>query len=846
VDTLINIKGFNEIFKLAGVEGQSSIYLGPGGNLFIKGKIYFQIILKGNIHQSLPIDVGENRISIREISGSYWLVRAVNLLGNFFFPNIITLNKNEISPSIFFNEIYLNYDQIIHISFEQITVSVIPIIDASRIGKRLFYYDRLNNPVMLRPLGHPISQRNGFYVFQEGEEIFIKMGLPLESTAFNDFDNISLVIAGYSFIMFSLLDFSLTFQSGSTENQIIFNENAGWDLKEDDILPGQTVLNIAKLISKDGWIFSEASPAEKLQETVITQKKSIPGPIQTNATKILTEKSRLTFYYPLPIINHDIRSELDPVPFNNKVFLDFPQFVYEDKSIDDTDSVVTVKNQFYGIRVSGLNNNKNVPSKLDADIAVLRFEPTDKKLYLYAGSFDSSDEIKVLGKRVPSKLIAKKDTIERILKIPCGNSNIVIRSDLNSQTKLFKIRAPELETSPLGPGSLLQTQDKNFDKVNWLYSDVSGSTILNLNIQGDNIFPENKQWLLNFKINPDTSDFELLGNQITRIIYDVSAIKLDSIESVVKTVITSKTVNQGEKEKLVYAAYGGALALAAAYMTGIKICDTASPTQIYKCIREDLIKINIDKIDDSDINWIRNNNLNNLIVYIYDLDEKLKKFIDDNFINPGDIHNKDDVIIFWPVWKFIGIPLYIKKKNRQVVDKYCYQIIKERDPKLKVGFGMDLSLDDNLRLPESFGFTNETFRTITNSELYKNLFPSYNNYINGKLDPTGNSFIGFVFRNMPLMLDVPHEFKEKLAFVNKFLDSINEKLLLDLGWRTDEGFTWIAKIDAEIELLPGNPLLIFNISNVKTTGQFGKFLNFTFDIHLGFLKLNSFSRRKIL
>lgn len=830
-------KDFNGIIKLQGIEGESTIY-SISSKFYIEGKISLCLSLNGNEYLSNPIVIPRDKISILK-EGALYFIDLVLDFWVFDYSNTLILYRNEISPLLYIKQIGISKSNSLEISIEKLAMSIIGKIQNVDINNSYIYFDTKNPPLRLTKLKSPRTGRFGFYLENISDGVCIVAGSPSTSITLIDFESVSVNLSSDTIINFELRQLNLKFLSTTASDHFVqFNDHSEWELDK-NIGVGFSFLEIDSLVCSDGWLSTEKF---KDVETTISKKHPVVNHLELR-TKLYTNTKCLTFNYPLEV-NNAVTAE-NEINLNNKKFIDVPHFVYK----SDLNESPTLTNQHYGIRVRGVNNEKDSSVKLDANIAVLRLDTNSKKLFLQAG-----DSVTVKGEKQNSIVLPKINTQEsnkRLVKIPCIPSSLVVNGSttkssfvINTKDEKFIINAPELETSPFAPGNLKTQLNVNFDKLNWIYKENK----VEFKIGKDGVNP-NEDWLEKFSINPTTSSFQILDSQNLDVLYDKPApnFKFKNTE-VTSTIITTTTVNEAEKEKLIYIAYAGAIGFSAAYLAGGLICETANPKEIYTCLQKkgkEYVNINFKKEDLNDPRvkeWLLNQNVNELTIVYYNYNERIKKFIDDNINIDEPTEAKPTSIGFWPIISFIGIPLVIKKKGENA--KYCFDIVNNnfQNSNIIVGVGLDQNKTGRIDLSNNFGFNPISFKKITTE--YPLLFPTYNGNqaTNGKIDPTSEKFVGVIFRNMPLMVQVP---SDKIpAVLKKLLDEINRNLFLEFGWRDEKGVTWISRIPESITSNPNytgfnivdNSIVKFNISKIECIGQESKLSKFYFDVFLGLIE----------
>lgn len=832
-------KDYNGLLKLQGVKGESSIY--PNGDkYYIEGNIFLKVFLNGNEYLSKPANIPKDKISAVIVDSQY-LLESILDFWSFEFTVPLLIYKNEISPVLYIKEVGISKTNSLEISFEKIAISIIGTLQNIDLDNSYFYFDSKKQPQSLTKLKSPNTGRFCFYLKNDASSIQLIVGSPSTNISLTDFETVSTILSRNTLFKFYLDELFLFFESSSSiGHSVRLTNKSGWELdKNSGLGTGDSFLPIENLICSDGWLSSQKFKDVEASISNIHPTVNHKG----LRTKLYSSTNRLTFHYPLEINNITLNDD-NILELNDKQFIDVPHFVYE----SDLNESPTLTNQYYGIRVRGVNNEKDSSVKLDANLAVLRLDNNTKKLFLHAG-----ENITVKGEPQNSIVLPKinEESNKRLVKIPCIPSSVVVKGNtnkssfvINTKDEKFIINVPELETSPFAPGNLKTLLNVNFDKLNWIYKENK----VEFKIGKDGVNP-NDDWLEKFSINPTTRSFKILDSQNLDVIYDKPDpnFKFKNTE-VTTTIIATTTVNEEEKEKLIYIAYAGAIGFSAAYLAGGMICKTANPKEIYTCLERYVnIKFNKEDLKDPKVKeWLLNQNVNELTIVYYNNNERIEKFIDDNIKINEPSEAKPISIGFWPIMSFIGIPLLKKKYGENA--KYCFDIINENFPGSNIitGIGIDQNQLGKIDLKNQLGFENNLFEDLATNNEYKILFPYYNEVIkegkkqttNGKIDPTSERFVGIIFRNMPLMLQLP---SDKLPlYLQKLIDEINKNLFLDFGWRNDKGFTWIARTPDKLKVYPikliDSSLVRFNVSKIESIGSDDKLLNFSFDLFLGLIR----------
>ena len=825
----IYLREFGSFLELTGIENQSSVY-SENGKDYIQGSFCLRLNFNETSFDSDPLTIGRNKIEVTLRDKKYFLEHT-DLLYLFTYTTTISISKNDFSPIAYISSISLHKTPELNVAIDNLSLSIIGKIGINDLEKSRFHFSSLSSPLLMTPIKSPTG-RAGFYIKMINGDPCVVCGSPSSIVILNHFGRLNCRIKAGSELIYNFSTMALDFVSGTDLNLIQMTNTTGWQLKQ--ISLGTSFVNVKSLRCIDGWIQSIAFEDVEIEISKIHTDKTV-------RTGIFASSERLIFNYPMEIPALT-KSKKQVIEYNGMQFFDLPHFTYSSSLTEKH----TLANQHYGIKIRGLSNEKGSSVKIDSNLAVIRLENTGS-ISLQAGA-----TVTVRGKIEKSIMLPKIDLSNsgsRIVKIPCVPSVIVVKASLtetefssfeiNTGENFFKINKPEMEISPFSPGTLKSGTTLQFDKMSWIYDKDD----LPFKIGDDGITPNDKEnWLSNFRINAATSSFKLLENQNTEILYDQPN-RTSSTKETGVTVITSttETVNQKEKEKLIYLAYAGAIS----YVAGAFFCKNIYPGEIYSCLEregKEFLNVNFDvrnSTPDEIQKWLKNSGVNELIISYYNNPSGLKKFIDDNIELKEPTEKQPLSIAVWSVYSILAIPLIRKAHGK--TEEYCYEIIdNEFNNSIICGLAIDQSTTGSIDFIKDFGFTEASFKAMATAPEYRTLFPSYNKEeAGGKIDPTNPKFSGVVLRNMPLIAKVP---TDKIPILKKLLDQVNKNLILEFGWRDDKGFTWISKFHSTDPSYNGidivnNSIVKLKILKVETIGHQDKLLKFSFkDLFIGLIK----------
>jgi hypothetical protein len=832
----ILIKKFENLIKVIGDADSSSIYH-ANNKSYLKGSVRLIFNFNNVDYFSNEIQLLEGEFEIAKDGNNYLLLKTTKPL-DFIYNASIEVKKNELSPILYFKKILIVTSPSLNISFENISVSISGKPSAEDLTMNRIFFRRSIEPPFLLKTRSNNSGDKGYFLRKTDDRIYLEMKAPSSDMSFSGFKSFNLKIINKSIMRYYFSDSSLEIISPLNRTHLLeFTDESNHQLDVESL--GSSFTRVSELTCVDGMISSNKFISE---ESVVS--KIYPGTKHNGErTKLVADSNHIFLHYPMEL-GSDGENPDNTLNFEGGRYLDVPQLIYK-KSFDKN---LTVKNKHYGIRLRGLYNDKGVSVKFDTNLAVYKYNPNNSEIYLEAGG-----KLKTLGGKEDNSIMIPKlnDNKSKLreIKIPClpaylriiGNES---RSsfELNTRSKKFTVLNPELEIPPFAPGNLKSRLNTDFDNSLWISKDDKVDFELTVN----GLKPYTKDWMTNFEISPDTTSFQLLDSQNSEIIYNYNP-ESDNIK--IKgngTVITNET---GKPE---YIAYAGAVVFGATYLAGGLTCESVDPEEIYSCMQKngkEFINVKFDIIGKNPKEykkWLINKNVNELQLVLYDDNNKeLKKFIDNNIKLKKPENDKQTSYGFWPVTQFIGIPLIKKEPEKNPV--YCFDIVSSNFPNAGITSGMaiDINRSAGIDFKKHLGFTEQSFKALAGDEKYKVLFPTYNNLesTNGKIDPTSDKFTGVIFRNMPLILKVPTSNLHKV--LDDLLEKINKKLFLEIGWRDEKGFSWIARVPESIiddqndddKYIVDNQLIRFNATKIESIGTESRMLNFSIEIFLGFFNI---------
>ena len=823
-------KELDGIIRLQGVDGGSSVYE-KNGTWYAEGKIALVISIAGIEYTSTPATIEKDVLSFTKEISSYFLAATTRLLA-FDYP-LVTIQKASGWPVLYFDQLSIYKAITLEVAVEKLAISIIGPVTPDT-GRSSFYYNSNYAPKALSKKKSSVTGRNGFFVIKKDGNLLIDIGGMASSASLDHFGITSIELSPRANIVYDLIKLHLRLiTSIGYPHYLVLTGNSGWDFDKSSGDGGYTFMEPAELTCENGWLYT--TRFHETEAAVSRRRLNIPH--EGLRTKIQSDTNRLQFFYPL-----EMPAAADMLVFGNKNFIDGPQLLYT----SDLHEAPALKTQHYGIRVRGLLNDKGVSVKLDADLAVIRFDVGSNQMQLIAGG-----DITVKGKNTESIVVPKQRTAAdpiRSVKIPCIPAMLVVQATagktgfvIDTLKNTLIANEPQLETSPVAPANINGNADR-YDKLNW----KNTASQIKFALQSDEVKPDYK-WLDDFRINPATSNFTLLNHQNTNITYDPPATGLLQKREVIVTRTTTLTVNGEERQKIIYLSYASILGLPAAYLIGSILCDTVNPKVIYSCLlnngKEFLnIRFNAPNEDPAKLKeWMVNQNVNELTIAFYGHNDKIKSFIDDNIKLKETTQDGQIAVGFWPLYSFIGIPLIAKEHNKN--PRYVYELIKENPSTQNIicGLGIDMNGSSAIDIKNRFGFTPTSFDALANE--FPVVFPYYlqvikggrSSTINGSTDLTDPAFIGMLFRNMPLMLQIPTDKLPK--FMLTLIDQVNKNLFLEFGYKNDKGFSWIARMPEGVAgtdiILLNNSIIRFSFSQIGMIGHEGRLLEFSFSVFLG-------------
>lgn len=847
----IILNEFGNLFRLNGVLGSSTIYEQDAIH-YALGEFTLHLNVKGKEYSTLAAKFPRGKVRVNKRNDEYYLERT-DLYYSFNFPSPIAISKNMKSAVLYVGRIVLYKSSSLEVSFDKIELSIIGPLTHFDLTNPNFHFSSNYDPNLLVkvPSSGP-SGRSGFFLETRNGDPCVIMGSPSVISVLDHFEKLTFRIQRRTEFSFNLNSFVLDIESKKKSyHNILFHEQSEWEL-DNRSLGASTFLNFKKIRCEDGEIRSmefhdSTTTISKKHPDTSIKHKGLRTKIYTSTNKKSDGFSKLSFHFPMEL-NGSAKKKAS-LEHHGRSFDFVPQFIYRDDLTKD----ITLENQHYGLRIRGVNNEKGASVKLDTNIAVLAFDQDSKDMELRAGG-----EIDVLKQKMESYVVPKKNILEsftRKVTIPSAPSYLIVEEQLGKtnfviDTKNNKVFISNctLELSPFTSGNFSSNQSNQYDKSRWIPE--QDLYTIKFDLLDDGI-KANSNWLSPFRISPETRNFKLLDTQESEVKYDSQDKKSNSATSIIYTKIDTEEID--EKEKLIYQAFASTLVLG--YVGAGMICGTFNTEKIKaKCLprnNKEYVGINFDlEKDPSFKDSLINRNVNELLIAFYGIRDygRIKKFVDDN-IQIKDPSGKTEVTYgFWPIIGPIGIPLVRKKRGEET--KYCYQLLKENyqndypDIEISTGLGIDLNKIGSIDYTSNFGFNKDSFEELASNPRTKLLFPTYNSAVNGRIDPTSPSFIGIVFRNMPLMLKVKLEVEKISEFLLTFLDEVNKNLFLEFGWKDPKGMTWLARLPKEITNHPNykgikildNSIIKLYISEIYCLGIEGKLRDFSLRISLGLIE----------
>lgn len=459
--------------------------------------------------------------------------------------------------------------------------------------------------------------------------------------------------------------------------------------------------------------------------------------------------------------------------------------------------------RFYGLRVQGLGSRSGAQAILDPDLAVFDLDPDENGTALFLPK--SGGDIPIGNGTERSFLVPKPNprdpSGERVLEVPVAHEMTLRASSTETPTSttlrlakdLLTLVTPRLVSAPVGIASTTPSTASTASLARWKLGLPEDLTELEFDLTADALRPRGGEgWLNPFKtLNPSES-FGLIEHPGARIVVDGSsaprALKGTAVEKPRQTEVT--TIKPGGKEIVAYSAFFTVLSWATVrcFAQGLEAC-----------LDEKQFKVSFPELtEDSFKEYVKNNGLKDLRV-VYFAEENgphtpgairgIHDFIDDNISTVGRRPAKFH-------WAFtMGLSVLLFERDEETgAERYCDEIIKLRKASAQAGLAFDFSAETSIE-PTHLGWSEAQWKAMIEESPV--LWPRGSGRNGARLDPSDRQWRGTLFRDMPLFLPAPPIVGSEFPFLQRLIDSINKRLVLDYGWRDESGPTWVGGLHNE-------------------------------------------------
>lgn len=535
-------------------------------------------------------------------------------------------------------------------------------------------------------------------------------------------------------------------------------------------------LRVDRLHASDGWLrVARFAPREVWLGHVLDLNTT---PV-TSATGILASSARLGWELSLPSFDGGEQTRA--------------RLTYQDPNVA-SGGQPTIAERLYGVRVTGLGSRSGARPVLAASYAVFELGSTGgiERFDLKAGGMLPAGDGAAPSSLVPA-LDPRNSNGARVLDVPAAGEMSVrcvapakpakdspLLLD-TAQTIGFVISNPLLVSAPVGISS-----GGNNGYARWtLALPAHTPKQIGFALGSDRLQPENPdKWLTSFKTAEPTAQYGLLEHPGTVLTIDGTdaTVRIDAAGAAQRTQTEVTTVKKPDgKEIVAYTAFFTVLS-----WLGVRCIQDG----VSACLDEKQLKVGFPALDDQTLEkYVKDRGLQSLrVVYFTENSttgipdpgavKGLHDFIDDNMKsakppNPAKFH--------WPFTAGLSMLLFDSKQG------YCDDVARARGHK-GTAIAFDFSAQTPLD-PKDLGFRDWT----TLADASPALWPrgSSRSVPGARLDPSDRLWRGIFFRDMPLFLPTPPIVSAEFPFLQRLIDTLNERLILNYGWRDESGPSFV-------------------------------------------------------
>ncbi|MBZ5505124.1 MAG: hypothetical protein LAO78_06535 [Acidobacteriia bacterium] len=460
------------------------------------------------------------------------------------------------------------------------------------------------------------------------------------------------------------------------------------------------------------------------------------------------------------------------------------RFVYNDASLGDASPVVG-SDRFYGLKIAGLGSRTGIRPTLDA--TQLRFELTkgaNPQFHLKAGLGDGSLLVpKPNAKSGGSRMLDVPVSGELALRVTAAAIPTSTAMQLDTESGKFTLNSPVLLSAPVGITAQIPSATTDSGYARWALKPDTPEVIFG--VGAGRLVPDlGQQWLNHFHTADPSARYSLIEHPGTQLTIDGASLEggLARFAGITKTKTEITTKQAGGKEIVAYSAFFTVLSWAAAK------CVSQGTA---RCLDEKQFKVAFPSLDDSTLQqFIKRNGLQDLQVVYYSAlagaHAQIKEFVDGNMGTP--LPDKYQ----WPFTAGLSVLLYDQVDSPKL---YCDEIAAARKH-TKSCLAFDFSSQAALN-PADLGYAADEWKALIDASPM--LWPRGSGRGGARLDPTEKIWRGIFVRDMPLFLPIPPVVGSDFPFLKNLIDGINQKLVLDYGWRDESGTSWFGGLEQSFD-----------------------------------------------
>lgn len=555
----------------------------------------------------------------------------------------------------------------------------------------------------------------------------------------------------------------------------------------------------------EGWLsVVEMHATEK--DVIVAKRHAVPS--TTGDTMLMARPTRVRCHLPLA---RRTGTSIHAQP---------PHFAYRDERLGDARAVTKPRDRHHGLRIRGLHSDRGGPAKLDANWATVSLEGGQ-------ANFRAGLPIPVRGVEVPSIVLPKTDPADpsrRTLVVPAGlgqlrcsvdaipdrNGPSPIQLDTSAAEDQRLQLKVTLDVPPAGSPGVDASASGGTTKPYAHWSLEPSEPTMRLRVNDRGVFPAaGEGWPSDFR--GQSASFALLEHPGSGIhLNPPAATFANANDTPVTTALTTEKVEGTAKETFVYSQINALIAVKDRLIDWVeKLKQTF--------VKENAVPLILEKLDDETMKkLVKQREVDNLLVVFFDGavsgpgDEEIKKFVD--------LHKAADTTrVVWPFAPAVAALLWDKDLG------YGFEVARRRQK--QAGMAFDLSSSTAVTFSH-FGWTTADRTRFMAEPL---LWPRLSGRSGAQLDPSDAAWRGVLLREQPMVLDFAVDGTTPVPdFVRRFYAALNERLMLDYGWKDETGTTWNGGFEdlAGISIVPDGwkSVLDLQIIRFTTRGSSGRII----------------------